>query len=70
MLIHQSFYQENQDAISLLQNLYKMFCFLQILQSYQPMLGTLNQMHNVCMSPLHIFSKVYLKVLVKQYLPV
>ena len=70
MLTHQSFYQENQDTISLLQNLYKMFCFLQILQSYQPMLGTLNQMRNVCMSPLHIFSKVYLKVLVKQYLPV
>ena len=70
MLTHQSFYQENQDTISLLQNLYKIFCFLQILQSYQPMLGTLNQMRNVCMSPLHIFSKVYLKVLVKQYLPV
>ena len=31
-------------------------------------LGTLYQKSSVCLPPLHIFSKVYLKVLVKQHL--
>ena len=69
MLKHQSFYQEYQDVISLPQNLSQYLCFLQILNLTNPFWELYEQCFkkNVCLSPLNIFSKVYLKVLVKQH---